>query len=251
MKKLLLLLLVLGVIASIAVALLPARLALGYLLPANAPVQFEDVSGTVWNGRAGRLLRGGNDLGQFGWRVHARSLLSGVIDADVALDGPAYAGKARVARLSSGATRLTDVDASFPASRLEPVLDIPALTLLGKVEMKLDTLELQNNVPTALQGTATWRDAAVGGQDQATFGTLTARFGPLPGGGFGGTLGDEGGPLALEGDFKTTLLGYEARATLRARDDNPQVQRALRHIGQAQPDGSVFFHVKGGLGAGR
>lgn len=252
MKKLLLLLLVLLVIAVVVVVLLPARLVLEKAMPANAPVQLEDVSGTVWKGRAGRVLRNGDDLGVLGWKVHPRSLLSGVIDADVILDGPVYRGQGRVARAGDGTLRMSDVDASFPASRLEPMLDIPALNLLGQVEVKLDTLELQNNrVPTALKGSARWRDAAVSGQEQATFGTLVAEFGPLPGGGFGGTLGDEGGPLAAEGEFRTTLLGYEARATLRARNDNPQVLRALRHIGQPQADGSVMFHVQGGLGSRR
>lgn len=247
MKKLLLLLLVLAVIAAIVVVLLPARLVVAHALPADAPVQLEDVSGTVWKGRAGRVIRNGNDLGALGWRVHPRALLSGAVDADVTLDGPAYTGKGRVSRARDGAIRLTDVDASFPASRLEPVLDVPALNLLGRVEVRLDTLQLQNSVPSALKGSATWRNAAVSGADQASFGTLGAVFGPLPGGGFGGTVTDEGGPLAVKGEFKTTLLGYEAHATLRPRDDNPQVTRALRHIGQPQEDGSVAFHVSGGL----
>ncbi len=246
MKKLLLFLLVLAVIAAIVVVMLPARLVVEHALPANAPVRLEDVSGTVWKGRAGRVIRNGNDLGALGWRVHPRALLAGAIDADVILDGPSYTGKGRVSRAHDGVIRLTDVDASFPASRLEPMLDIPALNLLGQVDVRLDTLQLQNNVPTALQGRAAWRDAAVSGADQASFGTIVASFGPQAGG-FGGTVADEGGPLEVRGQFKTTLLGYEAHATLRPRDDNPQVARALRHIGQPQADGSVEFRVSGGL----
>lgn len=248
MKKLLLMLLVVLVIVAVVVVMLPARLVVRHALPANAPVQLEDVSGTVWQGRAGRVLRQGNDLGALGWRVHPRALLAGTVDADITLDGTTYAGKGRVSRARDGLVQLNDVDASFPASRLEPVLDIPALNLLGRVEVRLDTLQLQNNVPSALQGHARWRDAAVGGEDHASFGDLVAQFGALPGGGFGGTVSDEGGPLEVNGAFKTTLLGYEAHATLRPRDGNPQVARALRHIGQPQADGSVEFRVAGGVG---
>lgn len=247
MKKFLLLVLVLAVIAVIVVAMLPARLVVNHAMPANAPVQLEEVSGTVWNGRAGRVLRNGNDVGVLGWRVHPRALLSGVLETDITLDGTSFRGKGRVSRARGGIIRMTDVDATFPASRLEPVLDIPALNLLGNVEVRLDSLQLQNNVPSALQGRAIWRDAAVSGEDQASFGNLVAQFGALPGGGFGGTVSDEGGPLSLQGEFKTTLLGYEAHATLRPRDGNPQVARALRHIGQPQADGSVEFRVAGGL----
>lgn len=246
MKKLLLFLLVLAVIAAIVVLLLPARLVVEHALPANAPVRLEEVSGTVWKGRAGRVIRNGNDLGALGWRVHPRALLAGAVDADLVLDGPVYTGKGRVSGTRDGLIRLTDVDASFPASHLEPVLDVPALNLLGRVDVKLDTLQMQNKVPTALQGRATWRDAAVGGADQASFGNIVATFGPQAGG-FGGIVTDEGGPLDVKGEFKTTLMGYDAHATLRPRDGNPQVTRALRHIGQPQEDGSVEFRVSGGL----
>ena len=61
-------------------------------------------------------------------------------------------------------------------------------------------------------------------------------------------MSDQGdGPLAVDGKFSTSLLGFEARATLRARDGNPQVQSALRHIGQMQPDGSLVYELRGGL----
>lgn len=59
-------------------------------------------------------------------------------------------------------------------------------------------------------------------------------------------MSDQGdGPLAVDGKFSTTLLGFEARATLRAMVS--EVQSALQHIGQMQPDGSVVYELRGGL----
>ena len=92
MKKLLLFLLVLMVVAVIVVVLLPARLVLEHAMPASAPVQLQEVSGTVWKGRAGRVIRNGNDLGALGWKVHAGALLTGVLDTDFILDGQDYSG---------------------------------------------------------------------------------------------------------------------------------------------------------------
>ncbi|MCX7556558.1 type II secretion system protein N [Xanthomonadaceae bacterium JHOS43] len=251
MRNWLWILLALVVVVAIAVVRMPARLVSTWFLPRDAAVHLEDVSGTLWKGQAGRVLHDGIDQGRLDWRLGFWSLLIGRIDTSLTLAGPDVSAAARVVR-QGDSVRITGAHATLPANRLDPVLDIPALHLVGNVRINLDALEIRGHVPVLLHGSAEWRDAGVTGQDNASFGTLTARFGPMPGGGFGGTVADDGGPLAVEGEFKTTLLGYEARATLRPREDNPQVTRALRHIGQIQADGSVLFHVTGGLiGASR
>ena len=246
MRKWFWILLVLVAIAVIVVATLPARLITERVLPESGALQLSDVSGTIWSGRAGRVIYKSADQGSLDWRVKPLPLFTGRIDTDLVLQGVDLSGNARVLK-KGDRVRLDDAHFSLPARRLEPLLDIPALQFTGTVDIDLDELEMQGRTPLALKGRATWRDAGVTGEEQASFGTLVARFGPLPGGGFGGEVNDEGGPLAVKGNFKTTLLGYEAHATLRARDGNPQVTRALRHIGQVQADGSVVFEVRGGL----
>lgn len=247
MKKLLLILVVLIVVAVIVAATLPAKLVLSSVLPEAAPVQVDEVTGSIWKGRAGRVLYKGVDQGRLNWQVRAASLLQGQLDVALDLQGEGIDAVGRVVR-ERERVRVNDARLTVPAARLEPLLDIPALHLTGTVQVDLDEVELMNRVPTALRGSATWHDAGVTGADQAAFGTLVARFGPLPTGGFGGVVEDQGGPLELDGQFKTTLMGYEAEAILRARNDDPQVTRALRHIGEIQPDGSVLYQVKGGLG---
>ena len=237
----------LAIVFGIMLATFPARLALSALLPDTAALQLEDVSGSIWNGRAGRVMYRGEEQGRLAWRLHAGSLLLGRIQTSIDLVGNDLEAVATIGRRGEqvriGAAHLT-----LPARRFDPVLDIPTLQLTGTIRIDIEELELQNRVPTALKGSATWRDAGVIGEEQASFGTLGANFGALPGGGFGGELADQGGPLALDGHFRTTILGYEAEAILRARDDNPQVTRALSRIGQVQPDGSVLFRVQGGVG---
>lgn len=247
MRKLFWLVVLLGLLAAIVVASFPARLAVRLAMPDNSPVQLEDVSGSIWTGRAGRILYQGADQGALSWRVHPRALLQRQIDVTVGLEGSQLDGVARLVRQGEQ-IHVSDARFTLPATRLEPLLDIPALHLTGQVRVELDELRLQNRVPMALKGNAVWNDAGVTGADAATFGTLVASFGPLPGGGFGGEVSDQGGPLSLEGYFNTTLFGYEAEAILQARDGNAQVTRALRHIGQLQADGSVVYSLKGGLG---
>lgn len=237
----------LAIVLGIMLATFPARLALSALLPDTAALQLEDVSGSIWNGRAGRVLYQGEDQGRLQWRLHAGSLLLGRIQTSIDLVGNDLEAVATIGRRGEH-VRIAAAHLTLPARRLDPVLDIPSLRLTGTIRIDIEELELQSRVPTALKGSATWSDAGVTGVEQASFGTLGASFGALPGGGFGGELADQGGPLALDGHFRTTILGYEAEALLRARDDNPQVTRALSHIGQVQPDGSVLFRVQGGIG---
>ncbi len=248
MKRLLLFVVVLLLVAGVVVATLPARLAFKVVPEDALPVQLEGMAGTIWNGRVEHVMRNGTDLGQGAWHLRPQALLSGRLDADLLLNGQELNGAARVAADRSGRIRVDGARASFPAARLQRMLDIPDLVPSGTVEVTFDALELQGRVPLALQGKGQWRDAGVSGAEQAVFGTIGFEFGQLPGGGFGGRVHDEGdGPLALNGEFRTTITGYEGRATLNARDGNPQVQRALQRIGQMQDDGSVVYEVKGGL----
>jgi len=237
----------LAIVAAIMLATFPARLALSVLLPDTAALQLEEISGSIWHGRAGRVLYQGEDQGRLDWRLHAGSLLLGRIETAVHLAGNELEAVATISRRGER-VRIAAAHLTLPARRFDPVLDIPALQLTGTIRIDIEELELQNRVPTALKGSATWSDAGVTGEEQASFGTLGASFGALSGGGFGGELADQGGPLALDGYFRTTILGYEAEAILRPRDGNPQVTRALSHIGQVQPDGSVLFQVQGGIG---
>lgn len=248
MKRLFLLLAFAIIVLVIVAATFPATLALRLLPASSLPVQLEDVGGTIWSGRAERVLRNGADLGRLQWQLRPSVLLRGRLDADLAIQGQALDGSGRFVAGRGGNLRIEGAKVRLSAARLDRLLDVPALTLVGTVDLAIGELELRDRVPVALEGQAVWRDAGVNGAEQAVFGTLGAEFAALPGGGFGGTLSDQGdGPLEANGSFRTTLMGFEARATLRARDGHPQVQRALQHIGQMQPDGSVVYEVTGGL----
>ena len=66
-------------------------------------------------------------------------------------------------------------------------------------------------------GTATWRDASVGGAAQAKLGALQATFAAAADGGVAGVVRDMGGPLEVAGTFRTSLGAYEAQGRLAAR----------------------------------
>jgi general secretion pathway protein N len=247
LRNLILLLVLLGLLALLALAFLPARIALDFVGGRLGPVQLGDVSGSLWKGQANPASINGEPIGALGWTLHPFSLFGARIDADLRLEGDTYNGTGAVSVQRDRTVRVRDLDLRFPARRLEPVLDIPALVLRGEVQVAIASAEVRGGFPTEVQGSATWKNAAVAGSAEAQFGDLTTEFRSQPGGGIEGTVKDNGGPLQAEGRFDASLAGYGADIVLRARDGNPQVTEALQYIGQPQTDGSVRLEVRGKL----
>jgi len=234
----------LAAIAGLAAWTCPADL--GYRLAggALAPLGLRDLSGSIWNGHAAHAELLGTDLGAFDWTLQALPLLHGTLAAHVTLSGPAINASGNVER-NGTVIDFRDALLRMPARMAAPALAIPALELLGTIEIEVVRARLHGLLPEQAAGTARWRNAAVGGAAQATLGELTATFSSTPDGAIAGTAQDVGGPLELAATFRASLGQYEAQARLSARGDNPQLNEALQYIGQPQADGSRHLEIRG------
>jgi general secretion pathway protein N len=249
LRRLLLLVLLLAVIAGLVLWYLPAGFAwrqLGQdrLGPALA---LQEISGTVRQGRAGQALVNGFPVGALDWTVDWRGLLRRQVGGSWRLDGPAWQAQAADTRLVGDTVEVRDLRASLPALLLQPMLDIPALTFLGTVEIDLARLRQRAGRIEQAQGQARWLDAGVTGQAQARFGPLRAQFGTGEDGRIVGTVQDEGGPLSVEGQFQLDGLRYRAEVILLARDPADPVAQALYYIGESLPGGGSLLVVEGEL----
>jgi general secretion pathway protein N len=246
-RNLFLLAIVLLLLAALVLAFLPARIALDFVGGRLGPVQLGEVSGSLWKGQASPASINGEAIGTLGWTLHPLSLFGARIDADVELHGDTYNGHGAISVHRDRTLRVRDLDLRFPARRLEPMLDIPALVFRGEVQIAISEAELRGGFPTAVKGIATWKDASVAGSAEARFGDIITEFATVASGGVEGLIRDGGGPLQAQGTYGASLAGYAADVTLRARDGNPQVTEALQYIGQPQPDGSARLEVRGKL----
>lgn len=244
-RNLLIVAVLLGLIAAGVIALFPARTAVEWLAPRLGAVKLEEVSGTIWNGQAGRFSVRNQPLGVLGWSISPRSLLQWALIGEVRLQGERFEGESQLHVTGALSGEFSNTRLVFPAELLNPALDIPGLTPVGKVEVLLSEARLASGYPQHLDGKAIWRNAAVAGEAAASFGDLTAEFRSVPGGKINGVLGDNGGNLSLEGTFEFAATGYDAEAILAARDGNPDVIKALGWIGERQPDGSSILKVSG------
>lgn len=247
LRRFILFLVVVLALAAISVATCPASFAWHFVANRVGAVKLDGISGSAWNGHASNVSVYAEPLGALDWQLAALPLLRGEVEAQVNLHGSAVTGSGTLAREPDGTLNIGDTTLRLPASLAAPALDIPLLQLLGTLDVKIAQLRLQGAWPTAARGSVDWHDAAVAGAAQAQLGNLRGDFVSASDASINGTLRDQGGPLQLNGTFTVNAGSYDARATLAARDGNPQVLDALRYIGQPQADGTTLLLIHGRL----
>ena len=238
------------VLLLMAVALLwflPARLAMPWVEPHLHGLRLQKVQGSVWNGRAAEVVTAqGDALGQLQWRLSRLALL-GQLQLQLRFDGPQLQFSGTVQRLPGDRIALHDVDVHGELAALDVPMS-PVGQPLGELQVTADQVVLQGGWPLQLRAQGHWRhavmrtshgDVSLGGLDaqaQAENGWIQAR------------LRDEGnGPLHVDGQLQLSPLGWRLDAALRPRQTDPALQRWLISLGPASADGSVHIHRNGGL----
>ena len=275
-------LLLLVALAAVAVWTAPAELAYRFFGHRLRPLHLDGLSGTVWQGAADRSDALGQALGRLQWQVDRGALLSRRLAANLRVDGQDMRGSARVAaeqdrveiadldgefpasllgpaldipaltllgRISCRFSRveLSDLDGEFPASLLGPALDIPALTLLGRVACRFSRVALQGGLPRVVDGTATWRDLAVAGAATAALPGLEVQFRTESEGLIAAEVKDLGGPLAIDGQVRVAGERYRTEVRLSLREPNAALEEVLKFVGERTPDGGSILRVDGTL----
>ncbi len=251
LKILLVLVLLLLVVAGVVFWMLPADVAWRQGSKYFGPVVLSGVRGTLWDGHADGVSLLGRDLGEMDWRVAKTSMLRGCVVADVRIQGTdidaaGIVERALVDSSNAGALVLRDVHFRFPAALLQPALDLREITLNGAISGVVSEAALRNGFVESATGNARWSEAGVSGQAEARFADIVGDFAAAPGGGIAGQAKDDGtGNLAVDATFKAAVTGFDAEATLRARNDDAQVQETLSHVGDPQADGSSKLVIHG------
>jgi general secretion pathway protein N len=247
LRRLFFVLVVLLVIAIVVAVTCPADFAYRFVGDRLGAVKLSGISGSIWDGHASSVQVFGTPLGALDWQLQAAPLLHGIAAAHLTLSGGEITGAADAASSPGDAIDISNATVHAPAQVAAPALDIPALQLLGDLDIDIAHAHLRSAWPESANGTAHWRNAAVSGAAQAQLGDLEATFASAADGAIKGTVHDLGGPLQLDGTFRVNAGSYDADATLRARDGNAQVSEALRYIGEPQADGSSHLVIHGEL----
>jgi general secretion pathway protein N len=226
---------------------LPASWALPLLQPQRRGVHLDDVSGTLWRGRAGQVsLANGTQLGSLAWTLSPRALL-GDIHLGLDLRQPQLALQAQVHRVSSTQLDLHDVSLQMNMSLLGPQPWLRGQPQ-GQLALQVPQAQLQSNWPMQLDATGTWSHAAVRTpQGEVPLGALslavTGASGVIQ-----GTLNDDGSdPVQTAGRLSFSPLGWDVELRLIPRSDNPALMSWLHSLGPLTAHGTLELRYRGGL----
>lgn len=223
--------LVLLVVASIATFLhFPAAWTAHALRDRIDPLTLADVHGSAWNGEARRSWWGETAMGRLSWRADPGPFLRGSVRAHVHFELPK--DQSLDARVLWKVDRL-QVDAlraELVGSALQRFFQTQSLQPIGELQVQVEHAAFDRGVPVALSGHAIWREATLLGPRVPVFlGDLRADFKVANPGVVVGTIRDVGGPVAVQGSLRLTLVGY--RIDMQATPRDPLITQSLSKFG--------------------
>lgn len=226
----------------------PARWALAWMSLPMHGLRLQQVQGTLWNGRAGRvLLADGSVLGHVRWQVSRRVLFTAV-PLQVEFAGPQVVFSGSVQAAPAGRVRWDNVQLRADLALWRPRGTPPLGQPRGMVWVTVAHVLLQDGWPLQLDLRARWRDAALLARDaNMPLGTLDIRA-TAQAGVVNARVSDvDAGPLQVLGTLQLSPLGWWLDARLRARHADPALQHWLATLGTADTSGMVHVQRRGGL----
>lgn len=209
-------------------------------------LQVQELSGSVWNGRAGAVRVEGREIGRLAWRWQPMAMLRGRLG--LRLHWQAGADEVELLlQLGRGAARLTDLRGGLDASRLQAWFDLPVL-LDGRVDLDVGRIRWDGDTGFhQADGSVLWSNAAAGLPRPLTLGLYRAELDALDGALQARIEASPESPLEIQGTASWhPSAGHRLDLMLRAGPQaDPALRSALDAIASRQTDGSHRLLLEG------
>lgn len=185
----------------------------------KVPIELYDVKGSVWHGKAGRLVYNGRAFNNFSWRFQPVELLKGKLS--LALNYKNADGYASTLASMNvlGTLALEDTKVSMSAQEILTLAKIPAFKLGGQFDLNLANLDLADKKLTSVNGRLVWSGAQSIFPQKLVIGDVFANMSTGDDGVINVKLGDSGGPLELNGNLSIMPDGkYDFASEMAARE---------------------------------
>jgi hypothetical protein len=243
-----------GAFAAFFIATAPAQLVTGSLA-GNTPLVFDEVGGTVWRGRAGRVSAQGVGLGPVDWRVHPLDLLFGRLTATVDIRSDnTPADLQGTTRLSAGLTGKLNVENADMRAGAEWAFALAAVPIApsGHLTVQINHLTIERSRLPRVQARVRWLDAGVTYPQAYDLGEYNVDLQHRPEDEpthILAEIGDVDSPLHVDGQARLQADGrFQLNVRVSTEPDAPQdIQRLLPLLGPTQPDGSVRLRRSGSI----
>lgn len=221
---------VLALVLLLALLVMSAPAHLLLRLLENTPVTAQGLQGTVWQGRAARVLVttdvGLLHLGEVSWSLRPWSLLALAPRIEVDSHWGAQRLQAEVQLRGRDDIDLENVDASFDASLIRHLAPV---ALQGVVSLQARQLRLRDGLPVQAQGRLLWQQAVWDSpRGMLPLGSYVLEVVQPAGGDVTGEVLTLEGPVRATGQLQLARASYSI-AVLISSDGNwdPQLQEAL------------------------
>ncbi len=97
------------------------------------------VRGTIWHGAIEEISASGRDIGRVEAQIHAASLLTGRLEADVRVDGPGLRGAGRLSLAVSGRAAMRNASLTLDVQAVESLHEL-VRARGGEVFVRVDSL---------------------------------------------------------------------------------------------------------------
>jgi general secretion pathway protein N len=238
-----------GVAAYLLILLitLPADRAVKWLEQNTVGLDLQSVSGTLFSGKAERVIIHGLGMGPVTWALRPLPLLLARLEYRVDLKDPAFLGTGIVGAGLNGRVYIHDLKAELQPDPLVNHFSPLQVQTSGAVTLLIETMDYVDGFIRELSGHVDWVDARIVEPIVLSLGhveanvhseenTLVCR---LTGSGETALSGDFS--LTQEGDYRLNLLLTPGAAV------SPDIIDGLKTFGQVRPGGAYLITDSGRL----
>lgn len=220
------------------------------------PAYFQNVTGTLWSGRAGGLQISGINAGPVIWKIHPASLLRGVLSVTLQFGRQTPAtqlrGNAAVEASLSGVVTVKQAHLDTEATWAFARAAIP-IAATGQLALDIDRLVVDPQKPLPrIQAVVQWLNAGVSYPSVYNLGAYRLQLAHQPEDEpqtIVGTVHDVNSPLKINGTAQLDAgYNYTLNVNVGTTPAAPaDLQRVLPLLGNQKPDGSVDIRRQGNL----
>ncbi len=231
------------------VLLFPAPALLGLAAQRLPALQVRAVEGSALDGRVEDVRLNGLNLASLDWHFDPKALLKGRLGLRLTAREPQLDLNAGVSVGLNRDLEVGDLQGRLSLPRATTLFRLPPLPLDGELELDLAQLRVDaQRRPLAARGAARLLNARTTLGRSLELGSFRVELTTVESG-ILGTVGDEGGPLALTGTVTLNPDGdYHFQGEVGTRNGaNPQLRQALGILGRPDARGNWRIDYSGRL----
>ena len=241
---------IVGVIAYFVflISTLPAAPVLG-MFKDSMQTTIYNVSGSLWNGRAGKVITGKLSLDNVEWSfLPLRLLLAEVaIDVDAKFnDNPL---ESRLSTGISGILAVDDLNVRLTAPDVASLVVLPLGELSGDFFLRINSASFQPGSVPRIDGTLDWTNAAITVAETADLGNVSILLNEGDDSPLAASISNKGGQLSLSGNLTTDEAGqYSLKLSMKpnaSASDN--LINSLGMFAKKQRNGEFILNNTGNL----